>query len=384
MQNKTAGVIVYRWFRAVWRVAVICGVVTAALADPFPDAVAEFTPGTGSGYGQDRFPDIVLGPPRGGGTAAGSTDVLSLGDGGTLTLAFTDNIVQNGPGPDFIIFENAFYTAGNPENVFCEVAFVEVSEDGVVFFRFPNDYDPEGTPVNNPDNWNGFAGVMPVLSHPDNGIDPADPEHAGGDLFDLDDVGLDQIRFIRIIDTDEGENAAHDDDGDPIYDPGAPGVDTAGFDLDAAVAIHSIELFTPTPSATPAPPATATPTPTLTAEPTATPSEFRFVLSLNGDGFSAGDLFLLETEYFNPGAPAQDIQRYIILDVYGDLFFAPSWTPEPDAAVFDIPTGVSGKTLLDFVWPHGTGHAEGLVIWGGLLTPQNTLLGTVQRCEFRY
>src|SRR5438067_529908 len=56
-------------------------------------------------------------------------------------------------------------------------------------------------------------------------INPADPEKAGGDAFDLADlkVKLKVIRFVRI--TDLG-NAA-----------GANG--TAGFDLDAVIAVHS-------------------------------------------------------------------------------------------------------------------------------------------------
>lgn len=365
-------------------ITVLTGPVMNVRADPFPDAVAVFEPGVGAGFGQDQFPDIVLGPPMGAGTMAGSTDVLSLGDGGSITLEFVDNRVENGPGPDFIIFENPFYTAGNPENVFCEVAFVEVSDNGVDFYRMPNDYDPDGTPVNNPDNWNGFAGVMPVISHPNNGVDPTDPDLAGGDAFDLDDVGLNQIRFIRIIDTDEGENAALDDDGDTVYDPASPGGDVAGFDLDAVAAIHSVEIATPTPSATPTGIPSATPSPSPTMEPTATPADFRFTLKLNRKAFTPGDSFVLQTQFVNPGTYKNDIWLYVILDVYGDLFFSPSWSREHDAEVIDIPNGESGSILLEFIWPDVEGHAEGLVIWGGLLAPDNTLLGTIQRCEFQY
>ncbi|HPQ42044.1 MAG TPA: hypothetical protein PLV45_16870 [bacterium] len=385
MIRQSAGF--YKFCRRVLPViAVFFGCVTAALADPFPDAVTAFTPGDSAGFGQDQFPDIVLGPPEGAGTSAGSLDVLSLGDGGSITLEFTDNIVENGPGVDLIIFENAFYSAGNPENVFCEVAFVEVSEDGITYYRFPNDYNPEGTPVNNPANWSGFAGVHPVLSHPGNGIDPTNPDLAGGDAFDLDEVGLDRIRFVRIIDTHEGENAAVDDDGDTIYDPGYPGGDNAGFDLDAVAAVYSVELYTPTPAATPTsePTLTPTPSPSPSPSPAATPAEFRFTLSLSREQFSPGDPFVLETGYENPGNTLTGIRLYVILDVYGDLFFRPAWTREPDAEIISIPPGISGDILLEFTWPDIRDHAEDLVIWGGLLTPEITLLGTVQRCEFRY
>jgi hypothetical protein len=67
----------------------------------------------------------------------------------------------------------------------------------------------------------------PVYANPDTpegrDIDPTDPEKAGGDAFDLADVGLRVARFIRITDLDNGSG-----------DKG-----TAGFDLDAVAAVHS-------------------------------------------------------------------------------------------------------------------------------------------------
>ena len=57
-----------------------------------------------------------------------------------------------------------------------------------------------------------------VLSHPDNDISPTDPEQAGGEGFDLADLGLAEAWFIRI--TDAGTNPYEGSSG--------------GFDLDAA------------------------------------------------------------------------------------------------------------------------------------------------------
>ncbi|MBN1297390.1 hypothetical protein JXA80_11465 [bacterium] len=360
-------------------------------ADPFPDAIIEIVPGSGGGYGSGGLPDIVLGPPVGAGLSGGSLDVFSLGDGGSITLQFVDNRVFDGPGTDLIIFENPFYVAGNPENVFCEVAFVEVSMDGETFFRFPNDYNPDGQPVNNPDNWLGFAGVIPVISHPDNGVDPTDPLTAGGDCFDLADVGLSEIRFIRIIDTGEGDAAAADDDGDTIDDPGMPGGDYAGFDLDAIAAVHSIELFTPTPepTATPTPEPTTEMTPTPTPEPTftgtATPSSgIVFDLALSGERFTTGDAFILSTRYLNEGESLTGIARYIILDVEGLLFFCPGWTQEPNFDVVAIPTGESLDRVLDFVWPEVSSHLDGVIVWGGIVAPDGCVLGNVDWVEFSF
>ena len=368
-----------QWVAIIILMAMIAG--GTGLADPFVDGVVEFVPGAGAGFGQDEFPGIVLGPPIGAGISGGSLDVLSLGDGGVIVLEFIDNIAVNGPGPDLIIFENAFYAGGNPENIFCEVAFVEVSQDGIVYHRFPNDFDPDGTPVNNPANWSGFAGVGPVFSHPDNGIDPTDPETAGGDAFDLDDLGLDWIRFVRIIDADEGENAAVDDDGDVIYDPGMPGGTIAGFDLDALCAVHSEAVETPTPG----PEATATPDPTASPSPTPenTPG-FEFDLNLSQDHFISGNEFLLAADFINPSQPLHGFSLYVILDIYGSYFFHPSWTAEPDCEEIDLLPGASTHTILKFIWPAVPGHAEGIAIWGGILTPENLILGSIDHVIFSY
>ena len=65
--------------------------------------------------------------------------VVSLGDGGSATLTFAQPLADV-PGPDFAVFENAFNGA------FLELAHVEVSSDGVNFFRFPSSRSPRPTP----------------------------------------------------------------------------------------------------------------------------------------------------------------------------------------------------------------------------------------------
>lgn len=184
--------------------------------DPYVDRIVSFEPGEGAGFGQDKQPDIVLGPPRGGGKLAPSSHVLSLGKGGRITLEFVDNEVFDGEGPDFIVFENAFLKApgDDPGNGFFELAKVEVSADGKEWKEFKFDFLTR----------KGCAGHHPVLANPDeNDISPIDPEKAGGDPFDLKDVGLATVRFVRITDLDN----ATGDKG------------TAGFDLDAVAAVHS-------------------------------------------------------------------------------------------------------------------------------------------------
>ena len=70
-------------------------------------------------------------------TANGSMDVVSLGDGGIATLSFNFPI-YNGEGADFAVFENGIKSQSPPYKYFLELAFVEVSTDGVKFVRFPS------------------------------------------------------------------------------------------------------------------------------------------------------------------------------------------------------------------------------------------------------
>ena len=187
-----------------------------AKPDPFVDRVVEFKKGDGGGNGEKELPGIVLGAPKGGGKLDSGDDVLSLGLGGVIILEFVDNEVFDGEGDDFLVFENPFLAAPGTDvnNGFFELGKVEVSDDGKEWVEFPFD---TGTKE-------GCAGWHPVLSHPDKKeISPTDPKEAGGDAFDLETVGLERVRFIRITDLNKvgGRN------------------DTAGFDLDAVAAVHS-------------------------------------------------------------------------------------------------------------------------------------------------
>ncbi|MDC0720915.1 cell surface protein [Nannocystis bainbridge] len=188
-----------------------------APSDAFIDCVESFAP-FGATFGHDLLPEVVLGPPVGRGVENGSVDVVSLGCDGTITVFFDDPGLVDGPGPDFIVFENPF-VAGSI--TFVEPAQVLVSEDGVTWKVFPCDLSAELP--------RGCAGVTPVLSSPDNGIDPTDPGAAGGDAFDLADVGLSSARYVRLVDVGVAFY------GDSTWCGGVGG----GFDLDAIAALHS-------------------------------------------------------------------------------------------------------------------------------------------------
>ncbi|MEM1024800.1 MAG: cell surface protein [Myxococcota bacterium] len=168
---------------------------------PYADRLVDFVPGAFAGFGRDELPDVVLGPP------GGTFDVLSLGVGGSVTVGFDFEIVDE-PGPDFVVFENAFLIDGGPLS-FSEPGRVEVSLDGESFASFS--CTPEAPFI-------GCAGVTPTG---DATLDALDPMSAGGDAFDLAVLGLEAIRYVRLVDNSTT--------GEGI---------TAGFDLDAVGAFH--------------------------------------------------------------------------------------------------------------------------------------------------
>ncbi|HXH28981.1 MAG TPA: hypothetical protein VNL37_08045, partial [Candidatus Polarisedimenticolia bacterium] len=215
--------------------------------DCFPDRVASFVPGTYSALpGFNTWqPGIVLGPPGDATPSSGSLRVMSLGNGGSIVLEFTDNEIVDGPGFDFILFENPFFctappaAAGNPYSVVAEPGIVAASEDGVDFRTFPYDAQAlaqvttlctDGTLI---DRLRGLMGLTPSFTGnytiPDDPavFDPAAPggiSGHGGDAFDLATVGLTRARFLRITDSNQAV--------------GLPG-SADGLDLDGAVALHS-------------------------------------------------------------------------------------------------------------------------------------------------
>ncbi len=188
------------------------------------DAVASFTPGSGqnSGQGPEFFPANVLGLPdtsaRPWLAAVAPEQICSLGLGGEIVLRF-DSPILDGTGPDFTVFENAFhYTIGGVEHTYAEPGEVAVSRNGVDFTAFPFDTL----------SLRGCAGVTPVNGDQD----PTDPSVSGGDSFDLAELGIDSIRFVRIRDVTAmvKDNPEH-----PYWDP-----TLSGFDLDAVVATRHV------------------------------------------------------------------------------------------------------------------------------------------------
>ena len=167
--------------------------------------------------------------------ALGKADnqIVSLGDGGVATLQF-DHPIENGPGNDFAVFENSFL------DNFLELAFVEVSSDGINFYRFPavsltqtnEQIGPFGfidaTHIYN------FAGKYRV----DYGT-PFDLE----ELANIPELNTDSILALRIVDvggTIDPDYASFDSEGHPVNDPWPTPFPSGGFDLDAVGVIHQL------------------------------------------------------------------------------------------------------------------------------------------------
>ena len=183
---------------------------------PYAAGVVEFSAGDGAGTGQQDFPDVVLGPPEGGGPNKGGLDVLSLGAAGEIVVDFGDRAIVDEEGADFIVFENPFYVGGNPEDVYQELGEVSVSADGETWHTFDCETEPA-----RPDRWPGCAGWRPVEDYDPQAMVPLKPALTGGDPFDLADIGVEEARYVRIEDVSRKG--------------GAPSV---GFDLDAVGVVH--------------------------------------------------------------------------------------------------------------------------------------------------
>lgn len=188
-------------------------------------AVTDYQPGFGlTETWKDR--EQALGP-----AGTNTLTVVSLGEGGQITLSFATPIAD-GPGADFAVFENGF------SDNFLELAYVEVSSNGENFVRFPSSslgrepiqiWAQRGDPT----NLSGLAGKYRIgFGTP---FDLADLHgEANNGLLDFR-----AIRFVRLVDI-IGDGRNLDSAGNSIYDPysddgkGTPvNVSSNGFDLDA-------------------------------------------------------------------------------------------------------------------------------------------------------
>ncbi|MBI3518708.1 MAG: T9SS type A sorting domain-containing protein [Bacteroidetes bacterium] len=162
---------------------------------------------------------------------AGTTGVVSLGDGGIAILGFSAPISDDA-GPDFAVFENSF------NDSFLELAFVEVSSDGIHFFRFPATSNTDttiqtaGFGATDASSINNLAGKYRGLY---------------GTPFDLDDIpddallnkqAITHVKIIDVVGCIQNQYATRDVNHHKVNDPWPTGFGSGGFDLDAVGVIH--------------------------------------------------------------------------------------------------------------------------------------------------
>ena len=162
---------------------------------------------------------------------AGTTGVVSLGDGGQAILEF-ENPIMDGIGNDFAVFENSF------DDTFLELAFVEVSSDGVHFFRFPavSYVDTltqtwsfgltDATKINN------LAG-----KYKGNYGTPFDLADIANDIL-LNKQAITHIKIVDVVGCIQNQYCTRDVNGNKINDPWPTAFGSSGFDLDALGVIH--------------------------------------------------------------------------------------------------------------------------------------------------
>ena len=166
--------------------------------------------------------------PGSGGTPG--APVLSLGDGGSLTLTFARPITD-GAGADFAVFENGFASGAL---VFAELAFVEVSSNGSDFFRFPAvSCTATGVQVGaygavDPKNLRNLAG-----KHPAGWGTPFDLAELAAVSPLLDVRRVTHVRLVDVVGSVTGAIGSRDSLGNLVNDPFPTQFQTGGFDADA-------------------------------------------------------------------------------------------------------------------------------------------------------
>jgi hypothetical protein len=244
----------------------VCGPFSPAAGKPGSDAVSADDPRlrgwavetTALVRGPEEIDDpfSLLASYGSAGSALGRADVLgqqdqpepgsqlpkpavSLGDGGSITVRF-DPPIADGPGPDLAVFENGISFNGGA-SFFMELAFVEVSSDGLTFFRFPALSETPASP-----QIAAYGAVDPTEVH-----NLAGKYMAGfGTPFDLADLpvtpalnrqAVTHVRILDVVGCVDPRHARLDSLSRVINDPWPTFLTTSGFDLDAVGALHLAE-----------------------------------------------------------------------------------------------------------------------------------------------
>lgn len=161
---------------------------------------------------------------------------VSLGDSGVAVLTFSQSIT-NENGPDFAVFENGF------SDNFLELAFVEVSSDGINFTRFPAVSNTQTDIQIAPYEASADATLLNNLAgkYRANYGTPFELEELSG-TPGLDINAISHVKIIDVVGKVSGDHVQFDSNGNPINDPHPTAFPAGGFDLDAVGVIHQAPL----------------------------------------------------------------------------------------------------------------------------------------------
>ena len=248
--------------RAIALTAVVfSSLATRVLASSFASEVVSYTPGSNVSAGYTD-PNVALGSPgRASGTGPfdgsltpfnapyQSSDVVSIGAGGQLTVRFDHPVADDGANPygiDLLVYGNAFlgidFNTGLADGtVFAEPARIAVSQDGVTWYTATVTADGMFPTLAYQDVTDPFGSDGSIPTRYTQPVDPAlglgdfagktTAEIAalyagggGGVGVDLAALGLPWIQYVRVF-QDAGDAYASDVDAFAIVpEPGAAGL----------------------------------------------------------------------------------------------------------------------------------------------------------------
>jgi len=141
---------------------------------------------------------------------------IGIDQPGSITLGFGVAII-NGPGHDFAVFENGFQFGG-PHSLFAELAYVEVSTDGLNFARFAS-ISLNTAPTATAGTFQGYD-VRNIYNlagkHATNWGTPFDLEElTSHPLTQAGLLDLMNVRFVRLVDV-VGSGELLDNSGNPV------------------------------------------------------------------------------------------------------------------------------------------------------------------------
>ena len=167
---------------------------------------------------------------------ASNTSLVSLGDSGSITLSFPFTITDE-PGFDIAVFENTFPSVPfQDDHYFVELGHVSVSYDGVNFINFPATSLTDTTTQLDPFGYINVREVNNLVGKYEAGY---------GVPFDLNEIGIDSIRYLKITDavgTMIDSLASRDNFGNKINDPYPTPFASGGVDVEAVAALNQLNV----------------------------------------------------------------------------------------------------------------------------------------------